>query len=593
MINRYILIVLICIYAIPVMSQGTAIPHYEELKKEKLSAFPVDRLLPLNLNAALSKSNRDQKVSNSEFVDEAEPFIALNPTDSNNLVLSYMLFSRDGLQFPVFYTRDGGKSWKLSEFHSHTAFFEDTTLTIIGGGDPMLAFDADGKLYFSWIVAAKERLAVNQYILHMYWGYSNDGGETWELEEGEDHFIGKGGSDDGFVMDYARGFFDKQWMACDQSNGPNRNTLYTSLLLLANPTSGFNDPVAGGVLFKKPADSTAFGQDLTHLSSNAYLGQMNNVLVDNQGRIHVSYLAISQNDETEGLFHRISNDGGQTFSPPVKIGDAFGLITNSAPILHNRENPAPNLAISPDGSHVYLTWSSKELLNGDLVMKGYFARSTDSGINWETPINIENMNGTTEFRHSLMPVIATNEVGHLSIAWYTAESTSSGNYILVESKDNGLSFSDPITLSSDNTRFSGNVMGDYNSLLRQGSKTYAVWSDGREWNNAIYFGAYDHAASVTSIMEFQPVNSLIDIQSVSPQPAHDHIHVAFHAQVNTMVTYSLFSLDGKEIIDPKDHMTPKGESHLELIIPSGTPAGMYVLYIKSEAGVISKKVVIQ
>lgn len=573
------------------------VDHFTKIQSEKNDVVAVSKPMPLELEFGQPLPNGiEQKVSSNQGYNELEPFIAVNPTNSNNLVLSYMLRSPHGLQFPVFYTYDGGDSWQASPFNAQEIWFEDTSLSIIGGGDPMMAFDADGKLYFSWIYAGSNSKNRSRVVTAMYWAYSLDGGASWEIEDGEARFIGKGGYSDGKIMDYGRGFFDKQWMACDKSSGPNRNTLYSSFLFYANNHK--RDPVSAGMLSSKPPQQRSFSPVLTPISEGVPFGTFNNIHVDNKGVIHASYLGINKDFTSKGVFYRKSYDGGANFEKPIKVGDGFGIRQNSEEIHHDRENPAPSLAIAPNGQHVYLAWSSEVIEHGKWVTKGYLAKSATGGNRWSKPIDLTTLDDHSGFRHSLMPVIACDDFGNLSMAWYSIDSMELGHYILVESRDQGQNFSKAVRLTSVPTDFSRETasFGDYFNLVRTQNKTYAVWADGRFPENSrpkVYAGVYEHDPVFSGITEFQPLNSPVKIASISPQPATDRLTIALNLTREINAELSLYTLDGKVVFIDNKQLIEPGDQQIDFTIPNSTPAGMYVLYIKSEAGLMSKKVMVQ
>ena len=69
-----------------------------------------------------------------------ETFMAINPTDPNNILAAAMSTSTDSSV--VYLSRDGGSSWQAAYSENDGVF---------PGGDPMLAFDGNGRAYFSTI----------------------------------------------------------------------------------------------------------------------------------------------------------------------------------------------------------------------------------------------------------------------------------------------------------------------------------------------------------------------------------------------------------------------------------------------------------
>jgi len=123
----------------------------------------------------------DVKLSDNTDLDEGEPYIAINPADSLNIVISYMAFSADGeLDFPVYNSFDGGESWALSNYNALSVLPPNGL--IVGGGDPLLAFDNNGRLYFGYLyfTAANFLEFLNPDFI-VYWAYSDDGGLNFEV----------------------------------------------------------------------------------------------------------------------------------------------------------------------------------------------------------------------------------------------------------------------------------------------------------------------------------------------------------------------------------------------------------------------------
>ena len=114
-----------------------------------------------------SASSIDAPVSSN--IPESEIHAAINPTDSNNLVVSAMHVA-SGLVFPIYYTKDFGQTWKQSTFHP---FPYDSRATIAGGGDPVLVYDANGKLYLSWVDLYLLSGSRNNAYEGMYWASRN------------------------------------------------------------------------------------------------------------------------------------------------------------------------------------------------------------------------------------------------------------------------------------------------------------------------------------------------------------------------------------------------------------------------------------
>jgi hypothetical protein len=99
----------------------------------------------------LTIPEQDEMVVAGSDTSESEVHAAINPIDSNNMVLcpiKYNPYGTPPLSLPIYYTKDFGKTWAQSSFNPVP---KDVRAKVVGGGDPVFVFDSTGRLYFSWI----------------------------------------------------------------------------------------------------------------------------------------------------------------------------------------------------------------------------------------------------------------------------------------------------------------------------------------------------------------------------------------------------------------------------------------------------------
>jgi len=94
---------------------------------------------------------REGEVQLSEFDEvEFEVHAIVNPNDPNNIIVGCMNFDFGNVNAPVtfriYVTKDFGDTWVKSAFTGY-----DQGDRVLGGGDPMFAFDNNGNLVFSWL----------------------------------------------------------------------------------------------------------------------------------------------------------------------------------------------------------------------------------------------------------------------------------------------------------------------------------------------------------------------------------------------------------------------------------------------------------
>ena len=299
-------------------------------------------------SGARTTATDERITTNPAHVDEGEISVIYDPTDSNNLILSYMEQST-GLTFPVYYSSNGGTSWTLSDFNSLSIMSADFPGQLpAGGGDPSFAWDKNGKVYFAWIYLTINSAFDTAYFT-LNWAYSNDKGHTWHTVA--NHFIGRGAinATTQTILPYKDGITDREWLTVDNSGGPHQGNVYCSFV---NFPSDSTAPSFEGIKVLIPAADT-FGPIVP-----AYVGgtQFGNVEVDKNGTLHMSLADLDSNF----VRHVASTNGGMSFATSEVVART-GIMFPSAPfVVQYRENAAINMAVDGTegtGNNVHIVWS--------------------------------------------------------------------------------------------------------------------------------------------------------------------------------------------------------------------------------------------
>ncbi len=473
-----------------------------ESQTQERDAFLADRLIwePLNW-----KINSD---ATSELQNEQQ--VIVNPIDHDNLVAVWRDFRLGHRRVGVGYSFDGGITW-------HDSLLEEPSYP--RHSDPGLTCDRLGNIYVVILSYTGSTSDPNGLFVLK----STDGGVTWD--------------DAVEVIDGVPSVFeDKELIACDRSGGTHDGNLYVTWarfgmdtdILSARSTDGassFDAPAqvsdTDGVQWPVPAvgpDGTVyvawanyspasirldrsydggatFGTDVT--VTTTYTAQtyvdgpvlvfsypaMDCDITDGlfDGRLYIAYM--DRGDGDQDIFLRYSDDGGTTWSSPLRVNDdAYG---NGADQFH------PWLVVSEDGV-VNVVFYDRRNDPGNLLMDVYVAQSFDGGASFESNVRVT-------------------------------------------------------TVSSDPTAGSvrAGLIGEYIGLAAASSeRLHPVWTDTREGNQDTYTAIVD--TTFVDVAELPPITSL-RLSPPYPNPFRDGVEIAFHAPHAHLITCRIVDVAGREV----------------------------------------------
>lgn len=560
--------------AFSTLAQTSKLERLQEIKREKYrTPVPAINLLQENASSSTTKKVRagEKKISPVTVVnvEEGEAQIAINPANPNQLIMSYMENSTSGLRFPIYFSNDGGVTWSKSTFNPASYLTQDIGAGTMaaGGGDPVFAYDKTGKLHYSWIYLALNPAIQDTAYALMYHAVSSDNGQTFTLNAGDDHFIGKSKLDLVTFESYANadGFYDRQWFAMDLSNTATANTLYCSFVYFPNQAEPTN--LEGITIKKKLFSSNTFGATKYQVFDGS--SQFGNVVVDANGKLHVSFCDLNLNK----VLHKSSTDGGITWSAAHDVYTGNNLFgSQGGGFLHDRENAALNM-VADGANNLHMTWSDMDGSN----YNSYYSRSTDGGITWSTPtILLINSNKT------LMPVVAASG-NQITIGMYGVDASKVADYYIINSTNNGLSFGTPIKISQQSSNFASTGTrwyGDYFNAVRTDQKIYNIWSDGRSGSTKMYVSVTD--AAPNGLQEITSINSNFQVSSIAPNPIVADMNVEINCLTQDKITIQILSTEGKILY--RDTQLQSAGKHTIRVNMQLYPKGLYHVRISNAAG---------
>ncbi|MDT3739963.1 MAG: T9SS type A sorting domain-containing protein [Candidatus Kapabacteria bacterium] len=504
---------------------------------------------------------------------QSEVHSAINPLNSANMAVSPIKFNpsdqKSMVTCPVYYSKDSGNTWQKSNFITGPDY---KPVLLIGGGDPVMVFDAKGDLYFSWINLYFTLYKNNPDSIHaaLFWAVSHDGGVTFDFDEanyfGSKIFSSKYSSSYGL-----EGMLDKQWMAADYSGSTYRNSVYASCLYLKQTsTQAFFE----FQIYHKRGNESGFNRKPAIIKTSQFdVIQFGSIDVDAAGQVHFVFYGITQS--SQALYHCVSSDGGETFSNPFKISNLIGSMRQMQGtedvrgVSEGRMYPSPYMAVDKGNGkykgNIYVTWSASGINGtGNKGLDIYFSSSTNNGKTWQTPKIINN--DSLNYVHNFYPNIAVNKNGAIAVSWYdrrnyaadelSIERAMTDFYIGI-SYDGGKTF-DNQKVSSKPSRFdeigesNGDFgIGEYNSIMMTGEYAYPVWADGRTngGNISIYMAKVklDMSGS-NNLEEVKPILEIFSIRNISPNPANEIIEVTFKLLNTVRAKFDIIDFLGKSYL---------------------------------------------
>jgi Secretion system C-terminal sorting domain/BNR repeat-like domain len=496
------------------------------------------------------------------LVFNGEPYLAVNPTNSQNIIAAWMGYVLYGSQFRVaIKTRasfNGGNTWSAANILPHFGVG-------FGSADVSMAFSKTGLLFLSYIDYKESPDSGGIYVTR-----SLNGGLSWNAPTKV------------FDMyDVAnKRPIDRPWLVVDNSNTSNAGTLY----ITTKPAPWINPPNRN--YFKVSSDSGYTWTPIANVDGGSYL--VGNLIAQplaapattKDGKfcaIYPSYVA-SQNP-LPAYYFASSNNKGQTFSY------ATVLAAIVAPLNPNLKLSYRFMANPIDSSKMIFLLPNAN--NGDADIMAL--HSNDAGQTWSSNIRV-NDDVIGNGKEQDMVWAAYNQQGNLVVTWRDRRNagvngfTNAGyDFYYATSTDNGQTFSANQKLSSQFIPFDSIISQNGNDVMNcayVGDTLYATWGDTRNGKMNIYFAKT--IVSTNTNIEVTKLDGEASQWTAYPNPTSDYLNIELGKEKKGK-TILIYDAHGKEIASQKI-------SDVSMRIKmQNLSKGIYFISIENEVKKIIKK----
>ncbi|UCH84019.1 MAG: T9SS type A sorting domain-containing protein [Candidatus Latescibacterota bacterium] len=417
---------------------------------------------------------------------ESEPYIAVNPTDTDNMIACWHQDRwSNGSAQGVYgaFTMDGGSNWTAFSvpFTRCSGGLPGTTGDWQRASDPWITFGADGAAYYMALVTERTS-SRNAMVVSK----STDGGMTW--------------SDPIIIKDHdARGiksrslFHDKNSMTADPYDP---DLVYATWTLFRNGGLAllFSRSTDGGYTWSaaRPVNKT----ETRGKHERALYRQGSQIVVLPDGTLLNSFYCITGDPRGRGFRHIgieqaifRSRDQGKhwerldtTVSPMMPTGGfdfELGIMVRDAGSI-------PDIAVDRNNGYVYIVWQDGRY-NPFGASTVALSRSTDGGDTWSDPIPVTDI--TNPYGQEFLPAVAVADDGTVGVLYYDSRNDVPGDatfdldvYLVMMDPNLNILGEERLTDTSFDLRqmlltgFRGYFPGDYVGLDAAGNDFVAAFT---------------------------------------------------------------------------------------------------------------------
>jgi len=500
-----------------------------------------------------------------------EPSIAVDPTNPNRIAINWRQFNTNQNSFRQAgygYTTDGGVTWT----------FPGVIEPGIFRSDPVFESDSEGTFYYNSLSSS-----TGEFVCTVF--KSTDGGATWD-----------GGT-------YAQGG-DKQWMAIDKTGSMGEGHIYS------NWTSYFS--VCDPGFFTRSTDEGTSYEDCVVIPDNPYWGTLD---TGPEGELYVigtgfPDLVIAKSTSARDSAQVVSWDFTTTLDLDGEITGNLGYDSPNPDGLLGQAWIAIDRSDSSTRGYVYALGSVERYSNSD-PLDVMFARSTDGGLTWSSPVRVND--DATNMAWQWFGTMAVAPDGRIDVIWLDTRDDPGGlnsSLYYSFSTDAGVKWSQNERLSDAFDPHLGwpqqDKMGDYFDMVSDENGAHISWAGTFNGEQDVYYG---HISLLTDVGEPEAdVPSVFSLEQNYPNPFNPRTAISFSVphsgtrsrpdgsrvgQLSALSQTSLIIYDllGREVATLVEGIQEAGYKRVEWDA-TGVPSGVYFYRLTGAGYSQTKKLVL-
>jgi BNR repeat-like domain len=387
---------------------------------------------------------------------EVEPMAAVNPRNAQNIVGVWQQdrWSTGGARgLLTGVSQDGGQTWatRMAAFSRCTGGNPANNGDYPRATDPWVSFGPDGVVYQSALSFSGNVLAAGSSSAILV-ARSADGGQSWSTPSV-------------LIRDGAQAFNDKDALTADPTDARFVYVVWDRLDSDAHGPSYFNRTVDGGATWEVARAIYDPGADRQTVN-NQVVVLPNGTLVD-----FFTQLNTAPNQPASAQISLVrSIDNGVTWSAPTVLSPSLAIGTHDPDTNRNIRDAAMlgSFAVGPRGELV-AAWQDARFSSGQRDGIA-FSRSTDGGMTWSAPVQINAVAATQAF----LPSVTVRSDNTIGVTYYdlrnnTADAAALPTDIWLTRSSDGITWrethvSGPFDLSTAPIA-DGLFVGDYQALV--------------------------------------------------------------------------------------------------------------------------------